>query len=214
MKQQRGEETRARILEAAETGFAEHGYDSTSVAEICRRAEVSKGAFYHHFSSKQDLFLELLQHWLGELDAQLGEFRTGRAPVSEELLGMTEMICPIFEAAEDQLPIFLEFWAKAAHDAAVWEATITPYRRYRAFFAEIVERGIAQGTLRRVDPDTTARVIVSLAVGLVLQGMLDTEGADWGHVARKSMHMLLEGIEKHKTDEGLFSGEHQGLSSH
>jgi hypothetical protein len=50
--QQRGEEKRARILEAAAAGFAEQGYDGTSAAEICHRAEVSKGAFYHHFSSR------------------------------------------------------------------------------------------------------------------------------------------------------------------
>jgi AcrR family transcriptional regulator len=97
---------------------------------------------------------------------------------------------------EDQLPIFLEFWAQATHDPAVWEATMTPYRRYRAFFAQMVTSGVNQGTLRPVDPDTTARVIVSLAVGLVLQGLLDTEGADWGHVAKQGMRMLLQGIEK------------------
>jgi len=60
----------------------------------------------------------------------------------------------------------------------------------------MIESGIARGSLRPVDPDTTARVIVSLAVGLVLQGLLDTEGADWGQVAKEGMRMLLEGIEK------------------
>ncbi len=194
--QQRGEKTRARILEAATAGFAEQGYESTGVAEICERADVSKGAFYHHFSSKQDLFMELLQCWLAQLDAGLAEFRDSRASVSEELLSMTEMICTVFEVADDQLPIFLEFWAKAAHDPEIWEATITPYRRYRAFFANIVKTGIDQGDLHPVDPDTAARVIVSLAVGLVLQGLLDAEGADWGRVARQGMQMLLHGLEK------------------
>jgi len=207
--QQRAEETRARILEAATIGFAEQGYESTGVAEICERADVSKGAFYHHFSSKQDLFMELLQRWLAQLDAGLAGFRNARVPVSEELLNMTEMICTVFEVADDQLPIFLEFWAKAAHDPKVWEATITPYQRYRSYFADIVKTGIDQGDLRPVDPDTTARVIVSLAVGLVLQGLLDAEGADWGHVAREGMQMLLQGLEKEPTPRPL-TGEQKG----
>lgn len=195
-RQQRGEETRAHILEAAATSFADRGYDAASVAEICRRAEVSKGAFYHHFSSKQDLFLDLLQQWLAEIDRQLAALRTEHTSVPAELLQMTETIRPVFRAADDQLPIFLEFWAKAAHDPVVWEATIRPYRRYQALFAEVVATGIDQGTLRPMDPDTAARVIVSLALGLVLQGLLDTESVDWGRVAKQGMRMLLEGIER------------------
>jgi AcrR family transcriptional regulator len=194
--QQRGEETRSNILAAAAAGFAENGYDATGVAEICRRADVSKGAFYYHFSSKQDLFLELLARWLSVLDEQLEEVRAEDASVPDQLLDMTRMIRQVFHVAEHQLPIFLEFWTKAARDPTVWEATIAPYRRYRAFFANLIEAGVTEGTLRSVEPDTTARIIVSLAVGLVVQGLLDTEGADWGHVAEAGMQMLLQGMEK------------------
>jgi AcrR family transcriptional regulator len=194
--QQRGKQTRSSILAAAALAFAEQGYDATGVAEICRQADVSKGAFYHHFSSKQDLFLELLERWLTALDEQLEGVRTGEAAVPEQLLDMTRMIRQVFQVAEEQLPIFLEFWTKAARDPAVWEATIAPYRRYRAFFANLIESGVTEGTLRSIDPDTAARVVVSLAVGLVVQGLLDTEGADWGHVAEAGMQMLLHGIEK------------------
>jgi AcrR family transcriptional regulator len=194
--QQRGEETRTRILGAAADGFAEQGYDGTSVAEICDRAGVSKGAFYHHFSSKQALFLELLERWLDVVDGELEEMRGKEAAVPEQLVAMTEMIRQVFQAAEDQLPVFLEFWARATHDPTTWEATIAPYQRYRHTFAEMVETGVAEGALRPVDPDTAARVVVSLAIGVVVQGLLDTEGADWGEVAKRGMEMLLEGIGK------------------
>ncbi|MGD2146395.1 MAG: TetR/AcrR family transcriptional regulator [Anaerolineae bacterium] len=192
--QQRGEETRTRILEAALGGFAEHGYGSTGVAEICQRAQVSKGAFYHHFPSKQALFLELLERWLAALDEQLEGIRAEDASVPEELMRMTGIIRQVFQAGGEQLPLFLDFWTRAAREADVWEATIAPYRRYRAFFSRMIESGVTEGTLRPVDPDTAARVIVSLAVGLVVQGLLDTEGADWGQVAGESMRMLLRGI--------------------
>jgi AcrR family transcriptional regulator len=192
--QKRGEETRARILDAAAAGFAEQGYDGTSVAEICQRAGVSKGAFYHHFSSKQTLFLELLERWLDVVDSQLEEMRTAETTVPEQLLAMTDMIRQVFRAAEDQLPVFLEFWARATHDPATWEATIAPYRRYRRIFAGTIENGMAEGTLRTVDADTAARVVVSLAIGVVVQGLLDTGGADWGAVASRGIEMLLEGI--------------------
>lgn len=193
---QRGEETRERILTAAAECFAQTGYDATGVAQICRRAEVTKGAFYHHFPSKQSLFLVLFGRWLAGLDGQLASARAGSQTVPEALRGMVGMVRQVFEAASGQLPMFLEFWTQAARDPAIWEETIAPYQRYRAFFSGMVEAGIAEGSLRRVDPDVAALVIVSLAVGLVLQGVLSPPGADWGRVAEESIEILLDGLRR------------------
>jgi len=190
----RGEETRERILAAAAESFAQNGYDATGVAQICRQAEVTKGAFYHHFPSKQSLFLVLFERWLAGLDGQLASARAGSQTVPEALRNMVGMARQVFEVASGQLPMFLEFWTQAARDPAIWQETIAPYQRYRAFFSGMVEAGIAEGSLRRVDPDVAALVIVSLAVGLVLQGVLSPPGADWGRVAEESIELLLDGL--------------------
>jgi len=194
--QRRGEETRSRILEAAEECFTRNGYDATGVAEICRRASVTKGAFYHHFPSKQAVFLELLDRWLAVLDSQFAAIRAGAETVPEGLLQMARMIRQVFQEAGGRLPMFLEYWNKAAHDPAVWQATIAPYRRYRAFFTGIIEAGIAEGTLRPVDPQVAAGVLVSLAVGLLMQGLMDPQGADWGAMAEDGMQIFLEGLRR------------------
>ncbi|RLC98353.1 MAG: hypothetical protein DRI77_05210 [Chloroflexi bacterium] len=194
--QQRGEETRSRILQAAAESFAEHGYDGSGVAEICERAGVTKGGFYHHFPSKQAVFLDLLEHWLAEVDVQLEAAGPESDTVPQRLLQMAEAARRVFQAAGGQLPMFLEFWSQAARDPEVWQATIAPYRRYQAFFSAMVQAGIAEGTLRDVDPEAAAWVIVSLAVGLMLQGVLDPQGNDWGQVAEEGVRMLLVGLEK------------------
>jgi len=192
--QRRGEETRSHLLQAAEDCFAQSGYDGTSVAEICRGAGVSKGAFYHHFPSKQDIFLELLDRWMAALEGQLRRVRAESDTVPEAFLSMTEMVRFIFQTAGDRLPMFLEFWTQAAHDPAVWQATIAPYRQFRAFFAEMIEDGIAEGSLRPLDPEKAAQAVVSLAVGVLLQSSLDPQGADWGQVAYEGIQMLLPGL--------------------
>jgi AcrR family transcriptional regulator len=194
--QARAERTRERILNAALTEFARHGYDATGVAEICAAASVTKGAFYHHFAGKQALFLELLDTWLQAVDEQLQRANTATESFPLRLQSMAEAAQQVFVDAQGQVPMFLEFWAQAARDPTTWQATIAPYRRYRSWFAQIVAEGIADGSLRAVDPAAAAQVIVALAVGLLLQGLLDPEGADWGRAAEDGVQILLDGLRR------------------
>jgi AcrR family transcriptional regulator len=192
--QQRSEETRGRILDAAIKRFSISGYDSASVDDICSQAGVSKGAFYHHFPTKQAVFLALLQGWLTMID--MGMDATRKETVPETLLHLTSLLPAVFASAEDRLPTFLEFWLQASRDEAVWQATISPYRHYHEHFTKLVEDGINEGSLKPVDPKVAAQLIVSLAVGLLLQGVMDPHGADWELTSRESMKILMNGLAK------------------
>lgn len=192
--QQRSEETRARILDAAVRQFAIAGYNAASVDDICTEAGVSKGAFYHHFPTKQNLFLALLQGWLHTVDIGLEAARQETVP--QTLTHMTDLLPAMFATADERLPIFLEFWLQASRDETIWQATIAPFQHYHAQFAKLIEDGMAEGSIKTVDPQVTARVIVSMAVGLFLQGVLDPKGADWDNVAKESMHILMNGMAK------------------
>jgi len=67
--------TRQALLEAARAEFALRGLERARVEDIARRAGVSKGAFYLHFSTKEEAFDELLHRLLGALEA-LAQRRT------------------------------------------------------------------------------------------------------------------------------------------
>ncbi|NIM96191.1 MAG: TetR family transcriptional regulator [Anaerolineales bacterium] len=188
--------TRSSILEAATASFALHGYDNTSVATLCQNAGVSKGAFYHHFSSKQEVFLELLNNWLGTLDIQLTDFRDEEASVPDSLLSMAGVMKIVLETAQDQLPIYLEFLNKAMRDPQILRLMAEPFQRYREYFQTMIEEGISEGTLQEVDPNVTARLIIAIAIGLLLQGLVDTEDVDWDSVTRESFEILLNGISR------------------
>jgi AcrR family transcriptional regulator len=58
---QQGEATRAVLIETAQRLFAEHGYAATSTTDIVTAAEVTRGALYHHFEDKEDLFRAVLE---------------------------------------------------------------------------------------------------------------------------------------------------------
>ncbi len=112
--QQRSEETRTKIMEAAIKLFSNRGYNAASVDDICAEAGISKGAFYHHFKSKQELFLALLDGWLQTIDKAIEGSKELSAP--ETFMSMTESFPYIFETAGNNLPMFLEFWLQASRD--------------------------------------------------------------------------------------------------
>ncbi|WP_409490830.1 TetR/AcrR family transcriptional regulator [Amycolatopsis sp. cmx-11-12] len=75
-KQQQREETMEALTATARRLFAEHGYGNVGLETIAQTAGVSKGALYHHFSSKADLFrhvLSTVQHDVGEQVAQAAD---------------------------------------------------------------------------------------------------------------------------------------------
>ena len=195
-QQKRSEETRIRLLNAAEKCFAQEGYDAAGVAKICQYAGVSKGAFYHHFSSKQMIFMALFKQWLEGLDLQLTKLRDDMVNIPDGLISMATVVQDVIRTAEIQLPIYLEFLNRATRDPSVLQAMVEPFHRYQAFFAEMIESGISQGTLRQIDPTVAARMIISMAVGLLIQGLLDPAGSDWEWTTEESMKIILSGMMK------------------
>ena len=91
-------DTRQKLVHSAQKLMLQKGYSATGVDDLCRDAEVSKGSFYHQFSSKEELALAALQSFY---EAGL------RKLLSIDLSGI---------AAEDRLLAFLAAVAKQGHD--------------------------------------------------------------------------------------------------
>jgi len=190
--QQRSEETRTKIMDAAIKLFSQQGYNKASVDDICTEAGISKGAFYHHFKSKQELFLALLDGWLQTIDHAIEASKDNTVP--ETFMRMTEAFPYIFATAGENLPMFLEFWTQASRDKKIWDASIAPYRRYHKYFTTLIKKGVAEGSFVEVDPELASRMIVSTAMGLLLQSLLDPKGANWEKVARDSTDLLINSL--------------------
>jgi len=67
----RRDETRARILAAAEAEFAQAGYDGARTVEIARRAGVTHAMLHYYFDTKDALYAEALRHVFAELGTRL-----------------------------------------------------------------------------------------------------------------------------------------------
>jgi AcrR family transcriptional regulator len=76
-KAERGQATRDRLVAVATTLFAELGYEETSIEQVLHESEVSRGALYHHFGSKEALFEAVVE----AVEQDIG--RRGQAVVAE-----------------------------------------------------------------------------------------------------------------------------------
>jgi AcrR family transcriptional regulator len=84
-------ERRALIEQAAARLFAERGYETTTVEDICAAAGVSKPMLYRHFDSKQDLCMRLLERRRDKLAAApLGTFLETEGSVQQRLEAMID----------------------------------------------------------------------------------------------------------------------------
>jgi AcrR family transcriptional regulator len=190
------DETRARILAAAQQAFGELGYDRASVAEVCARAHVTKGAFYHHFESKQAVFQQLLDNWLTDMNVRLDTFEQQGTSAPAQLVAMTGVLAHVLTSASEQLPIYLEYVTQALRDPALKQVTVSPFYGFHARIADLIRRGTAEGSLREAPPEATASTILALVMGLLVQALLAPDTIDMSATAAQSMRMLLANIIK------------------
>lgn len=192
--QKRSEETHTQILESAHLLFSQAGYEAASVADICQEAGVSKGAFYHHFPTKQAVFLELLEGWLVELERGFAILQEESETVPQAIDAMASIAGQLLEEMNGNLSLLPEFWIQAQRDPQVWQAARSPYQRYQRFFSTLIHKGIQDGALAQVDSDLAARSLVSLALGLLMQATFDPHGADWGKETQRSIHLFINAL--------------------
>lgn len=95
--------TRSKILDAAQSLILSKGFGGTTVDAIIDQAEVSKGAFFHHFSTKDDLGRTLVRQY-AEADAQhLEETLTKAEGLSEDPLQQLLIFVKLFEQEMETL---------------------------------------------------------------------------------------------------------------
>ena len=166
------------------------------VSEICNEAGISKGAFYHHFPSKQAVYLELLREWLSEFDRGMAAVQENAHSVPETLRAMSSAFPSIFQVAHGQLPIILDFWVKSYQDPEVRDATISPFDHYHDMVTALIHKGIEEGSLEQTDARRMALVLISVGVGSLLQGLLTEDGDEWGQVGQEGIDLILRSIER------------------
>ncbi len=91
----KSEDTRARIMEMAETLFRRMGYAKTAVADIASELGMSPANVYRFFPSKIAIVQAICQRCLGELEGKVWSVARSRGPASERLGRLFLEVLPI-----------------------------------------------------------------------------------------------------------------------
>ena len=97
-KAEQGEATRAKLVRVSRQLFAARGYAKTSIQDITRRAKVTRGALYHHFRDKRDLFRAVYEQTEQEIVESIGARMAGG---SDPMALLAEGVRAFLDACSD-----------------------------------------------------------------------------------------------------------------
>lgn len=186
---QRGRERRRQLVEYAARRFAENGYHPTSVAEIVAGLGVGKGVFYWYFSSKEELFGEILREAQQELRrCQQQAIADEPDPLRRIELGIRTSMRWLgdhrhlftlfqFAATEERFSGML----RRGEEVAVGDA------------ARHIKEGIGAGRIRDTDPTVLTHAVLGVTNHLA-RVMIFEHGAAPDDVADAAVAFCLDGL--------------------
>jgi AcrR family transcriptional regulator len=191
---QRGEETRAALLRSASRTICEFGMHGASIDRIAADAGYTKGAFYAHFASKEDLFLRMLdEHFATEL-ARLDAVLSGTGDPAEEARSAAEDFLEHIDADPEWRRLYQEFATHAARNEAFRAEFAARQRDLRERMAAVFTRWAADfGVIPPVPPEDVAAMTFFMADGFLLDQLIDPEldAALYGKMFEVFMHGLM-----------------------
>jgi AcrR family transcriptional regulator len=159
MPRHRFTDTRDRIEKAAIRLFVEKGVTETSVRDIARAVDISEGALYRHFVSKDALVWALFERHYVEFAGRLDALAEAETTARGKLAAMIRGFCH----AHDENPTLFRFLLFVQHGqlSKLTPGTPTPVDAVRT----VLERGITSKEI----PDQPPDVATALVFGIVLQ---------------------------------------------
>jgi len=171
--------TREALLEAAARLFTERGLQGASVEAIAERAGYTRGAFYSNFSSKEELFAEVLQHRVYRAYRAMGEAQLegeGPMPTARDIATSLARIQGHPDGAW-LFRLWLELLLQAGRDPRMRELAAGFWRSNRQLVAQLAERAEAEEgrDLRGLTPEDVATALLALDIGLAILHYVDPE---------------------------------------
>ena len=162
-------DTKTRLLDAALLVIRTKGYAGTSVDDLCRAAGVTKGAFFHHFKTKEELAVAAAAHFgaMAEGLFSAAPYRSLSDPL-ERLLGYVDFRKSILQGTLPEFTCLLGTLVQEAYETH--PAIAAAANRYISEHATTLEADISAVMATRGAPATWTAASLALYTQAVMQG--------------------------------------------
>ncbi len=191
--------TRHRLLDAAEILFLAKGVSHTSLQDIAREAQATRGAVYWHFKDKADLFNAMMDRVTMPLEASL-EFLANDEPAKPlaHICSATRQAL-LRIATDPQTRRVFEVATLKVEYIDELQAIRQRHLLVRDSFLEQIERSLrsaalSQTTALRLPPVAAAQGLHALIDGLIQNWLLDKDAFDLVEVGEQVMLVYLDGL--------------------
>ena len=151
------QERRQEILHAAARVFKAKGLAGANLGDVAAEAGADRASLYYYVGSKEELFHEVVREAVHANLAWAREFRASNAPAPEKL---RQMIISVMKSYSDNYPILYVFvqehLSRLPEKYGDWSREMRESNReFEKIFVEVIEEGMAQGTIRTVGSPVT-----------------------------------------------------------
>ncbi|GLV13968.1 hypothetical protein Heshes_16520 [Alicyclobacillus hesperidum] len=183
--------TADRILQVAAKSFMKSGFDSVSMSEVARQAEVTKAVLYYYYTSKAELFLRSLLYVMEISRQRTVAILESSEPLRARLERLTRIRLSI------DVTLDMNFIMRGSEDALSTEQLAElrlAEERLLAALANAFEEEMHAGGIRQASPEFIARTYLSLLV--IGKGRMQRQGADAevNAIAEEIVSLLWHGI--------------------
>ena len=188
------EERQSQIMEAAMKVITLKGFSSARIDDIVNEAGLSKGAIYHHYEGKKDLFLALIDHWETQTFPDFYSRNGKERSASDTLRDFSEEIIKVFKTRSYVFQVEVEFWSLANQDDEIRIRSQELYEKIINLFELVIIKGIREKEFIKVDTRITAIYILSVFQGINWFCIFDDKKINAVNYIQKSIELIIKGL--------------------
>jgi len=190
------ENSKNQILDSALKVFVKKGYSKTTMDDIVVNSGMSKGAIYHHYSSKKDLFLSLIEYWEHYFFNNIFDKDIEKSKADDLLREIAKDVVDAFKNRKYVFLAELEFWSLANHDEEIRKKTKSLYVRLLSMFRKIISKGIKSGQYKKINVDVAAISVMTALQGVIWFSIFEDSKLSAEEYLNDVIEFIIHGFKK------------------
>ena len=190
MSQSKQDKRKYQILDAALEVIVNKGYEGSSMSDIVEKSKLSKGAIYWYYSSKKEVYLALVNHWVHRYSPTLNLIIEDDQPASAQLKELFNYFITQYETDQKVFKAVAVFWSLAGRDNEFKEKFDKVYSEFIILIEKIIIKGVESKEFKNINTKIAALSIMVNIESTIWFTLFD----DFGISATKYMTTITEFI--------------------